>query len=93
MHHAMTHGRQCVLLDSLLDPIHQDGHCRRVIRCHHRPRKVVRLAWTFHRKAPLRQSYSFDSAFQNPAQDAVDFEQRELDARGTAVDGQDDGRG
>jgi hypothetical protein len=88
MDHAMPHRGQCIATAAFLDPIHQSAHRRCVILRHHQPRKVGRLLQAFHLQGGLRQSNPLNPALQNPSEQVPGFEQRELDARRAAVDGQ-----
>jgi hypothetical protein len=84
----MPHCGQCITPAAFLDPIHQSAHRRRVIRRRHQSRKVVSLVQAFHAKAGIRQSNPLNPTRQNPSRRLTGFEQRELDARGAAIDGQ-----
>jgi hypothetical protein len=47
MHQAMPHCGQHAAFDSLLNPIHQQVHCGRVVRYRHRPREAIGLVRPF----------------------------------------------
>ena len=89
MHHAMPHRGQGFTPAAFLDPIHQSAHRRRVIRRRHRARKVVRQVRALHPQGGLRQPIRSIGALQDPSERGAGLEQRELDARRAAVDGQD----
>ena len=90
VHYAMPHRRQRIAPDAFLDPVHQGPHRRRVVRCLHRPRKGVLGAYPFHPKSGLGQSNPLHPSLKNPLQRVAGLvEQRELDARRTAIDRQD----
>jgi len=91
MDHAVPHRSQSGAPASFLDPIHQGAHRHRVIRRLHRPQKVVRLVQALYPQGGLRQPNPFDRALQNPPERIAGLEQRELDARGAAIDREDAG--
>ena len=88
MHDAMPDRRQRPARDPLLNPIHQNAHRRRVIRRHYPPRKIVLRSRASYDKPAFRKTDPLHSALQHTAHLPVRFEQRKLDARRPAVDGE-----
>src|SRR5208282_5648204 len=85
----MSDRGQCSLPDALLDPIHQNAYRRRVIRRRYRAHNIVGLICASYPKDGLRKPNPLKSALQNPLHRITRLEESELDARGTAFDGQD----
>jgi hypothetical protein len=71
---------------SLFDPVEQDIHRCRVIRCGHHVRRAVAVVCTLYRKGGLRLADPRQLTCQHLPQHGTHFEECELDARRTAID-------